>query len=65
MTESVKIVRVTGAIEEDLDGVGLTTRGEAFDCPKDLAERLLADNTGRWSATAAASPAPRRRGGDA
>lgn len=40
---TVRIVRTAGAFEEALDGVGVTLRNTAFDCPISLADRLLAE----------------------
>lgn len=43
-----RLVRTTGAIEETLDGCGLTKRDEAFDCPQEIADRVLGDGSGRF-----------------
>ncbi len=45
------IKRVTGALEEVLEAgsfTKLTVLDESFECPDDLADRLLADETGRF-----------------
>lgn len=47
-TKTEWLVRITGGLEADLDGVGLTTRGVAFECPAELAQKLLKDGSGRF-----------------
>lgn len=48
MAKTEFLVRTEGGLIEDLEGIGPTTRGEAFEVDGELAGRLVKDGTKRF-----------------